>query len=132
MNPGGRFARKASTPSAKSSVANAADWAKAFGFYAELFGWKIEDVPPGPIPYKMVNQGEGQAIRGGICAEMEGHSYVTVYVGVDDIQAYVEKATALGARFVVPITTVPGMVTLAMFLDPEDHLIGLLDNKRVS
>jgi predicted enzyme related to lactoylglutathione lyase len=69
-------------------------------FYAELFGWTIG--APSPADYCMVNETEGgiwdtSAIGGG--------SYAIFYVHVDDVDAVVKKAEALGAKVVVPATS---------------------------
>ena len=35
----------------------------------------------------------------------EPHNYVTVYVEVDDVQAYLDKAVALGGKAILPVIT---------------------------
>lgn len=52
---------------------------------------------------------------------------MTFYVGVDDPQAALDNVTRLGGRVVVPVTDV-GVVVLALFADPEGHVIGLVRN----
>jgi len=48
---------------------------------------------------------------------------VTLYVGTDDPQATLDKAE-LGGRTILPVTELPE-VTIAMFADPEGHVVGL-------
>jgi len=51
---------------------------------------------------------------------------VTFYVMVDDPQKYLDRAEQLGGKTLMPPMEVPGAgVTLAMFADPEGHVIGL-------
>ena len=48
----------------------------------------------------------------------------TFYVGTDDPQASLDKAVALGGTVIMPVTELP-QVTIALFADPEGHVIGL-------
>jgi predicted enzyme related to lactoylglutathione lyase len=74
----------------------------------------------------MVDTGAGSGINGGIGKSRTGQPWVAFYVEADDLQAVLDRAGSLGATTVVPITEVPGMVTFAMFSDPDGLLIGLL------
>ena len=100
------------------------DYKKSIEFYRSLFNWKIEEA--GAFPYGMV-QGEGdQAIGGGISPVAEGGSPgVTVYVMVDDLPAYLDRAVKLGAKTVMPPSPIPGIGEFAMFADPDGNVIGL-------
>ena len=90
-------------------------------FYSTLFGWKLEELPE--MNYAMADT--GGAIGGGIGQTDDGSGHVTFYVEVDDPQAYLDRAEALGGSTVMPVTELP-MVTLALFTDPEGHLIGIV------
>ena len=58
----------------------------------------------------------------------EPHNYVTVYVQVDDVDAYLAKAQGLGGKKLVgPIDFPTG--TFAWMSDPEGNLIGLFKPK---
>ncbi|HVB14316.1 MAG TPA: VOC family protein [Candidatus Dormibacteraeota bacterium] len=74
----------------------------------------------------MVTTGEG--IGGGIGGGDGGDeaSWVTFYVEVDDPQATLDKIEQLGGKVQLPVTDVPGGPTMALFRDPEGHLIGLV------
>lgn len=91
-------------------------------FYSELFDWKVQTVP-GDMPYAMVEK-EGDGIGGGIGHAPDGQGHVTFYVGTDDPQATLEKAEQLGGRTILPVTELP-QVTIALFADPEGHVVGL-------
>ena len=91
------------------------DLGKLQSFYSELFGWKTQKVP-GDMPYAMVEKEDG-GIGGG-----KGH--VTFYVGADDPQAILDKAEQLGGKTIMPVTELPE-VTIALFADPEGHVVGL-------
>ena len=91
-------------------------------FYAKLFDWKID--ANNPINYGMVDTGGEQGINGGIF-QGEG-SFITFYVQVDDLQAYLDRAESMGGKTVVPPTEIPDIVTFAVFSDPEGNRIGLV------
>jgi uncharacterized protein len=103
------------------------DAARLHGFYADLFGWKLQ--ANNAMQYGLVSDAEA-GIGGGIGPDPEGGpGYVTVYVGVDDINAALEKAQQLGAKVVMPPTAIAELnVTVALFSDPAGHVIGLTQN----
>jgi predicted enzyme related to lactoylglutathione lyase len=94
------------------------DLDKLNDFYAELFGWKTQKVP-GDMPYSMVEKEDG-----GIGQAPDGKGHVTFYVGTDDPQATLDKAEQLGGKTILPVTELP-QVTIALFADPEGHVVGL-------
>ena len=54
--------------------------------------------------------------------------FVTVYVEVPDVEAALVKAESLGATRIMGPETVMEGVEVAMFLDPEGHVMGLAKN----
>ena len=92
-------------------------------FYADLFDWKVD--ANNPMNYGMVETG-GEGINGGISEGQAYDQYVTVYVQVADPQAALEKAERLGGKTVMPVTEIPGAVTMAQFTDPAGNMIGLI------
>jgi predicted enzyme related to lactoylglutathione lyase len=91
-------------------------------FYGQAFGWEMQDVMDGD--YYMAHPGSG--IDGGIGAAREGAGHVTFYVQVEDPAAALEKISELGGRTVQEPFDVPGGPTIALFADPEGHVIGLV------
>ena len=90
-------------------------------FYRTLFDWNIQRMGPAG----MVDTAAGAGIQGHISAlGHEPHNYVTVYVEVDDLQAYLDKAVALGGTIRVPPVNLP-TGSFAWFSDPEGTIIGL-------
>jgi len=98
------------------------DLDKLQSFYGELFGWKTQKVP-GYMPYAMVEK-EGDGIGGGIGQAPNGQGHVTFYVDTDDPQGTLYEAERLGGKTILPVTELP-QVTIALFADPEGHVIGL-------
>jgi predicted enzyme related to lactoylglutathione lyase len=94
-------------------------------FYGEAFGWQMQDVMDGA--YYMANPGSENAINGGVGAAPDGGSgHVTFYVEVDDPAAALEKVSQLGGSTIQPPMDVPNGPTIALFADPEGHVVGLV------
>ena len=96
-------------------------------FYSDVFGWEYEQAP-GPTKYGMVSAGNG-GIGGGVGQAQEGPGHVTIYVQVDDPQAYLDKIEQRGGKTVVPVTEIPNMVTFAQFRDPQGNVVGLVKSQ---
>ncbi|MFQ5739097.1 MAG: VOC family protein [Acidobacteriota bacterium] len=98
------------------------DKAKMDSFYSKLFEWSIEDIGPA----SMISTGTDVGIEGHITAlGHEPHHYVTFYVEVENLQAYLEKAHQLGGQTLVPPTEVPDSGYFAWLADPEGNTVGL-------
>ena len=102
----------------------ARDGARQQAFYSELFGWQVN--ADNPMKYGVVTTGGPGGINGGIFQPPAGApSYVTIYIQVDDLQAYLDRATRLGGKTVMGPTPIPGHGSFACFQDPEGNIIGL-------
>ncbi|MFN0156357.1 MAG: VOC family protein [Gaiella sp.] len=94
-------------------------------YYGKLFGWSMQAMPE--MGYNLVPKPEdGSGIGGGIGTSQDGSTSVTFYVQVDDPQGALDKAVELGGKVVAPVMSIPGMVTLAQFADPEGNVVGLV------
>jgi uncharacterized protein len=93
-------------------------------FYKDAFDWQIQQAIPN---YAMALPGDDRGINGGIGAGMDGGAgHVTFYVEVPDLEATLSKIESLGGSTVMGPEDVPEGPTIAMFTDPEGHLVGLL------
>ena len=95
-------------------------------FYSEAFGWQMQDVMGGS--YYMAHP-DDNGIDGGVGASPEGPGHVTFYVEVPDPAAALEKISELGGSTVQPPMDVPGGPTIALFADPEGHVVGLVKSR---
>ena len=103
---------------------SAQDGTKLHAFYRALFDWKIEVLPQ--FHYGMVETGGQGGINGGISTlPAEAQPYVTFYVQVDDLAGYLARAEGLGGKTILAPMPVPGVGSIAMFTDPEGHIVGL-------
>lgn len=97
---------------------NSAETAKFFG---ELFGWHTQQMGPA----HMIDTGSKAGIQGHFSSlGHEPHTYVTVYVEVDDIGAYLKKAESLGGKTLVPQVDIDAG-SFAWIADLEGNIIGL-------
>lgn len=96
-------------------------------FYSELFGWTTSVV--GDPTYAIVDTAAGDgAIGGGIgrTQDPEAPGGTTIYMRVDDLQAYLDRAVGLGGSVLLPPTPLPGdFGAFALLADPEGHTVGL-------
>ena len=98
-------------------------------FYASLFDWQVDS--SNPMGYGFVDtQSAPPGINGGIPEAGEGEdARVILYVEVDDLQAYLDRAESFGGRTIMPPTEIPGIVTIALFADPEGNTTGLVKSE---
>jgi predicted enzyme related to lactoylglutathione lyase len=97
------------------------DRGKTGAFFSQLFGWKTQEAGPAT----MIDTGGSGGINGHITAlGHEPHHYVTIYIQVDDVRAYLDKAQKLGGKTLVPPVEIP-TGTFAWFADPDGNTIGL-------
>lgn len=92
------------------------------GFYAEVFGWKLGPPAPEMGNYSLFDN-EGRGIGGGIG---EGEPRVTVYIEVDDPQAYLDRAVQAGAKLLMPVTQIMENLSIGMFADPAGNTTGIM------
>jgi uncharacterized protein len=106
------------------------DGAKLQGYYAEMFGWKMQ--ADNPMNYALVEEEEssnGKSIPGGIGQGPEGYDgHITFYVAVPDVEATLQKAESLGGTRVMGPESIMPDVTLGQFKDPEGNLVGLIQD----
>ncbi|MDA0264877.1 MAG: VOC family protein [Chloroflexi bacterium] len=96
------------------------DPARAVLFYSGLLGLGSSKMP-GPDDYTLLNAG-GTDVAG-VMKITEDMGPIppnwSVYFGVDDVDATVEKSVSLGATTIVPAMDIPGIGRLAGFQDPQ-------------
>ena len=91
-------------------------------FYADVFGWRLDTDNPGG--YGMFRD---EALTAGIGPSQDGGSgHVTFYVHADDPTATLRRVEELGGRVIMPLTEVAPETTVALFADPEGHVVGLM------
>jgi uncharacterized protein len=95
-------------------------------FYKDAFDWRMEEAMPNPY-YAMAHPDSEGGINGGIGQAMgDSAGHVTFYVGVPDLEAALSKIEGLGGSTVMGPMDIPEGPSIAMFSDPEGHVVGLL------
>jgi uncharacterized protein len=99
---------------------------KTSDFYSRLFGWEMT-----PMGHATMIKTDAGGIGGHLVSlGHEPHNFVTVYVEVDDLQGYLDKAAPLGGKTLVSPVKLPGdQGSFAWMADPEGNLIGLWNPK---
>ncbi len=119
---------------------HAADADKIQKFYQDVFGWRITTTGPEFGGYRMIATGGNEllkqatkGINGGIAPRKgplpAGGDPVNAFVcivGVDDIDASIEKARAAGGTEALAKMDVPNVGLLAYYKDPEGNLFGMV------
>jgi len=112
-------------------------------FYQDVFGWEMQQMGPevgnytviktGPMPNETPVTMENIGINGGMMKRnapkpAEGLSpmaFVCV-IGVDNIDTYIEKCRAAGAKEHMAKSPIPGVGIVAYYADPSGNLFGML------
>ena len=96
-------------------------------FYDELFDWKFGDGgvgggisvdPQGPADFDA--KGSLTALRG------DGAPTVTLFVRVSDLWGTIERAEALDAEVIVPITQIPSGAHISIIRAPDGLALGII------
>ncbi|HVO89940.1 MAG TPA: VOC family protein [Casimicrobiaceae bacterium] len=111
---------------------HADDTQRAIGFYTELFAWTFAQW--GSEPYWLVTTGDsGPGINGGLLPRRgprpDAMGPVNGYVctiDVDNLDAYIARATSLGASVALPKMPIPSVGWLAYFKDTEGNVFGMM------
>jgi len=105
------------------------DLTAATFFYSRVMQWKAQPYSQGS-PYLMFTAVDGRSVAGAMRLSDESRaagmaSHWRGYIGAEDIDATVAKATGLGARVVQPAQDVPMVGRVALLADPEGAVFGL-------
>ena len=103
-------------------------------FYRSLFGWEFDTSgpvvaavsEPGNYGFIAPTGGSGGGVPGGVGGGSGHEPHVVFYVGVPDVQAFLDEAQRLGGTWRFgPERSPGGDLVVGQFLDPEGNLIGL-------
>jgi len=87
-------------------------------FYSSLFGWEVDS--NNPMGYRRIQTGSPEGIQGGIWpAPPQAPTFAQLFMAVEDVAAAVQKAEGLGAKTIIPPTTLPEGDRMAVMIDPQ-------------
>jgi len=92
-------------------------------FYTSIFGWSGNVSPTASF----INTNSDKGVQGHITnLGHEPKHYVTFYIEVNDINAYLLNIEAAGGKKIVGPVKLPDGKEFAWFMDPDSNVIGLL------
>jgi len=99
-------------------------------FYANVFGWKFSRIPQ--FDYWLIETGSGDGINGGLMKRIGpsplADAAVNAFVcslGVDSVDAYLDKALKAGGTLALGKMAIPGVGWQAYVKDPDENIVGL-------
>ncbi|HEY4439360.1 MAG TPA: VOC family protein [Candidatus Elarobacter sp.] len=98
-------------------------------FYGSAFGWEFGAPSRGANTqdYRMTGEADGGSVTAGIGGDVEGYGgHVTFYISVPDLEAALATVERLGGTTMMAPTRVPDGPRIALFHDPEGHMVGLV------
>ena len=109
----------------------AADWQKAFAFYAELFGWQKDTaVDMGPMgTYQLFS--DGSEAMGGMFNKPDAvpAPFWLYYFNVGDIDAGAQRVTGGGGKILNGPMEVPGGMWIVQCMDPQGVMFALVGKR---
>ena len=113
---------------------HAGDPERAIKFYTTVFGWQFQKWD-GPMPYWLVNTGEGPGINGGMVPrrgpapadDQPVNAYPTT-MKVASCDATVAAITANGGTIPLPKQAIPAMGWLVFAKDTEGNRFGVMQD----
>lgn len=98
-------------------------------FYSRLFGWSVS--ADNKMGYREINTGSDKGIHGGIWpAPPTAPDCVQLFIAVDNVAASVKKAEGLGAKVIIPVTSLPDGDEIAVMQDPHGMPFGIFRSGR--
>jgi uncharacterized protein len=91
-------------------------------FYSDIFGWTLDTNNPGG--YGLHRDGDMTAGFGP--TQDGGAGLVTFYVHAEDPEGTLRKVEELGGKVIMPLTEVAPETNIALFADPEGHIVGIM------
>src|SRR5262245_48061298 len=98
---------------------------RAKKFYGDVLGWKFQQY--GEMPYFLATTGDDSepGINGALTTRDPGMPPITNTVGVESVDASVERAVAAGGTVVAPKMPIPNMGWVAYLKDTEGNVFGM-------
>lgn len=96
---------------------------RALAFYNSVFDWGLAQW--GPMDYWTTADRPGDGIGGALGKRETPDETVTIYIGVDDIDATLEAIEAAGGTRLSERRPIPTVGWMALFADTEGNRIGL-------
>jgi uncharacterized protein len=103
---------------------------KTSRFYEQMFQWKFNKMPGGPMDYWLISHkeaGENETM-GGLYKRTMGEIGFINYFGVANIDQSLAKAKSLGATVVRPKAEIPNIGWFVILQDPDNNTFALFQS----
>lgn len=98
------------------------DLEKSEAFYGGLFEWKFERWGENYSMFTTPNEPGGALMKD---EKVNPGQSPVIYILVDDIEPYLEKARELGGNVCHPTSEIPNVGWFAIISDPDKNVVGL-------
>ena len=102
---------------------SAKDREAAGKFYADVFGWQVQQMPEMDYATFEAEGGPGGGFNP--LTDDNPAGTVTVYIETDDIDATLARIAARGGKMVQPKAEIPAYGWMGIFADPTGNKVGL-------
>jgi predicted enzyme related to lactoylglutathione lyase len=93
-------------------------------FYRDVFGWTLR--ADNALGYRELSSGAQRGIDGGVWPNApDAPNLVQLFIEVDDLDAYVARVVAAGARLLIPPAQLPDGDRMALLIDVAGLSFGL-------
>jgi predicted enzyme related to lactoylglutathione lyase len=92
-------------------------------FYANVFGWQVEDIDQ--LNYTTFKSGDG--LGGGFnpVSKETPQGTTLVYIATDDVTESLKAVERAGGTILVPESEIPNTGKFGLFRDPQGNMVGL-------
>jgi hypothetical protein len=101
------------------------DVERAATFYRDVFGWEFSPFPNSPVPYHVLQDGDGAGIPGAITGRQSVVKAPTPTIEVENID-YTMAGIATKGGQQGPVQDIPGLGRYGYAIDSEGNIIALL------
>lgn len=108
---------------------------RARKFYKDIFGWEMQNWSNPEKPeqeywmFETTDDKGNQGLGGGMMKRQTPQHTVTNYITVSSINEYSNRIEQSGGKIIMPKTGIPNMGYFAIFLDSENNMFGIYEDK---
>jgi uncharacterized protein len=108
---------------------------RAQEFYKKVFGWEMQkwNNPEKPEQeywmFQTQDEKGNRGLGGGLMKRQSSQHTVTNFITISSIEKYSLKIEQSGGKIIMPKTEIPNMGFFAIFLDSEDNMLGIYQDK---
>jgi predicted enzyme related to lactoylglutathione lyase len=108
---------------------------RAREFYKKVFGWEMQKWNNSEKPeqeywmFQTQDEKGNPGLGGGLMKRQSPQHTVTNFITISSIEEYSSKIEQSGGKIIMPKTEIPNMGFFAVFLDSENNMLGIYQDK---